>query len=98
MPAVHSWHSAYIFLSWYLPVGQWKQLVWPVHGAYLPVLHFQHLCAVVGRNWPLGQSRHSYAPAMAYRPLSHAVHSAVLYTAENWPAAQGVHTEKPASL
>ena len=28
--AAHRWHKPYFFWSWYLPVGQWKQLVLPV--------------------------------------------------------------------
>jgi hypothetical protein len=26
-PTSHAWHSWYAVLSWYLPLGQWKQLV-----------------------------------------------------------------------
>jgi hypothetical protein len=36
VPDKHSWHSWYFTRSWYLPDGQWKQLVWPVQAAYLP--------------------------------------------------------------
>jgi hypothetical protein len=46
----------------------------------------------------MAQSVHPNDPATENVPLSHAVHSAALYTAENWPAAQGVQTEYPASL
>ena len=52
-PAVHivalqSWHMWYLILSWYLPDGQWKQFVWPVHALYLPAAHEWHVLPVVG--------------------------------------------------
>ena len=98
MPAVHSWHSSYFFLSWYLPDGQWKQLVWPVHGPNLPTSQSVHSSELVGWNLPMAQSVHPNDPATENVPSSQAVHSTALYTAENWPAAQGVQTEYAAFL
>jgi hypothetical protein len=42
-PAVHwpvaqSWHVAYFTRYWYVPDGQWTQLLWPVQAAYWPAL------------------------------------------------------------
>jgi hypothetical protein len=61
-------------LSWYLPDGQWKQLLLPVHALYVPVVHVVHACDVVGWSVPTGQSVQAGEPAMAKRPLVHEVH------------------------
>jgi hypothetical protein len=86
-PRGQSWHRWYAALSWYLPAGQWKQLVWPVQAAYWPAAQWMHSCEVAGWYCPAGQLRHSAAPAMAYRPAAHAAHCAALYAPEDVPAA-----------
>jgi hypothetical protein len=69
-PDVHvvvrqSWHRWYFFLSWYLPAGQWKQLVWPVHGEYEPSSHGLQALPVVAWYWPAWQAVQETEPAMA---------------------------------
>jgi hypothetical protein len=57
-----------------------------------------HSSELVGWNLPMAQSVHPNDPATENVPSSQAEHSTALYTAENWPAAQGVQTKYPASL
>jgi hypothetical protein len=86
-PSVHSdagqsWHMWYVFLSWYLPDGQWKQLVCPVHGPYLPVSHSEQ--DEEGDWWylPMSQLVHTADAAIENVPSAHVVHESALYVSE----------------
>ena len=92
MLAPHSWHRWYAALSWYLPDGQWKQLVWPAQVAYLPVSHAKHSCHEDGWYLPTGQSLQAADCAIANWPSAQEEHPSALYTAANLPAMHGVQT------
>jgi hypothetical protein len=74
VPAAQPWHRWYSSLSWYLPDGQWKQLVLPTHALYCPVAHGLQLSPLVSWNRPIPQAVHPVEPATACLPSSHAGH------------------------
>jgi hypothetical protein len=66
-------HLWYLNWYWNLPDGQWKQLVLPVHFAYVPLVQF--LQAAPEDSWycPILHSSHPEESSMAYVPLAQAV-------------------------
>jgi hypothetical protein len=86
--AAQSWHSWYFFFSWYLPVGQWKQLVWPVQAAYLPVSQSLHSCDVDGWYWPIAQLLQLGEPATANLPSPQVLQDGALYLLVYLPIGQ----------
>ena len=98
LPAVHVplaqvWHQWYLVLSWYLPDGQWKQLVLAVHALYVPAAHLWQELPEEGWYWPIGQSRHEVEPAIACFPSAQSVHVAALYTSEYVPMPQSAQRD-----
>jgi len=95
-PAVHvvaaqRWQVWNATWSWYLPLGQWKQLVLPVHALYRPVWHSVHSPPELVWNWPTGQGVHPVDSTCANVPLSHASHDFALYALLYVPGAQRAH-------
>ena len=85
LPSVHvlseqAWHMWYPLASWYLPLGQWSQLLLAAQALYLPEAHEWHVLPEDRWYLPVGQSLHEVDSATAKRPLAHAVHEAALYT------------------
>jgi hypothetical protein len=76
LAAAHAWHSWYFSLSWYLPVGQWSQLVLPVHAWNLPTLQFLHSPPVVAWYWPIAQSAQNVDADRENWPFGHETHTA----------------------
>jgi hypothetical protein len=89
VPAPHSWHSWYAFLSWNLPFGQWKQLVVPTHAANLPASHaWQSPCVSDGRKVPSEHRLHDADCLMENWPLAQKLHRWTLYASLNLPSGQ----------
>ena len=85
LPSVHvlseqAWHMWYPLASWYLPLGQWSQLLLAAQALYLPEAHEWHVLPEDGWNLPVGQSLQEVDSATAKRPLAQAAQEAALYT------------------
>jgi len=68
--------------SWYLPTGQWSQLVAPVHAEKLPLAQLKHEPDVDGWNLPIEQLVQWTEPSMAYMPLLQVTQAAWLNVSE----------------
>jgi hypothetical protein len=60
--------------SWYLPDGQWSQLVLRSMAAILPCSQSMHELPVEGWYWPMGQSVHAVASMEEYLPIMQMLH------------------------
>ena len=78
LPAEHVLHTEYTSASWYLPSGQWTQLVDAVPSANLPESHVLHAWPVDSWNLPTAQAVHSVSAATAYRPFGQTSHASAL--------------------
>ena len=78
VPNAHELQRSYTSASWYLPEGQWSQLVLACAAAMLPDAQAKQSLPVLAWNLPTGQSMHDDESTEAKRPLAHAVQLAAL--------------------
>jgi hypothetical protein len=81
VPAAHARQRWYDRAFWNLPLGQWKQLVAPVHSLYRPIWQSRHsLSRPTASGWylPSGHPVHAVDCTIAKRPPGQASHSRVL--------------------
>jgi hypothetical protein len=77
LPA-QSWHTQYDTLSWYLPDGQWKQVVCFTIAVILPTAQSWQVLPVDRWYFPTTQSLQAADAPAEYWPLSHSVQLAAL--------------------
>jgi hypothetical protein len=87
----HLWHKWYAVLLWYLPFGQWRQEMEPVHGACLPLAQGWHELPVDGWYLPRGQWVQYVAWMFEYLPFGQVVHLPALYWLEYLPCVHWTH-------